>query len=83
MENRINIHGKGQNVLKTLYPIGGYIKKSPVELALLELFIFRVLKSINIDNRKAIENFEKALQITCSPSDKATIIKNINSIKSY
>lgn len=37
----------------------------------------------DINNQKAIENFEKALQITSSPSDKATIIKNINSIKSY
>jgi RNA polymerase sigma-70 factor (ECF subfamily) len=35
----------------------------------------------DIDNKKAIENFEKALQITTSPADKATIIKNINSIK--
>ncbi|WP_316634703.1 sigma-70 family RNA polymerase sigma factor [uncultured Flavobacterium sp.] len=35
----------------------------------------------DIDNKKAIENFEKALQITNSPADKATIIKNINSIK--
>lgn len=35
----------------------------------------------DIDNKKAIENFEKALQITNSPADKAIIIKNINSIK--
>lgn len=35
----------------------------------------------DIDNKKAIENFEKALQFTTSPADKATIIKNINSIK--
>jgi RNA polymerase sigma-70 factor (ECF subfamily) len=35
----------------------------------------------DIDNKKAIQNFEKALQITTSPADKATIIKNINSIK--
>ena len=35
----------------------------------------------DIDNQKAVENFEKALQITTSPADKATIIKNINSIK--
>jgi len=34
-----------------------------------------------IDNKKAIQNFEKALQITNSPADKAIIIKNINSIK--
>ncbi|TPG44072.1 RNA polymerase sigma factor [Flavobacterium pectinovorum] len=34
----------------------------------------------DIDNKKAIENFEKALQITNSPADKATIIKNINLI---
>jgi len=35
----------------------------------------------DIDNKKAIENFEKALQITNSPADKATIIKNIKLIK--
>lgn len=35
----------------------------------------------DIDNKKAIENFEKALQITNSPADKATIIKNINLIR--
>ena len=42
MENRINIHEKGQNALKTLYPISGYLKNSPLELALLELVVFRV-----------------------------------------
>jgi len=42
MENRINIHVKGQNALKTLYPISGYLKNSPLELALLELVVFRV-----------------------------------------
>lgn len=35
----------------------------------------------DIDNKKAIQNFEKALQITNSPADKAIIIKNINLIK--
>jgi RNA polymerase sigma factor (sigma-70 family) len=35
----------------------------------------------DIDNKKAIQNFEKALQITSSPADMATIIKNINFIK--
>ncbi|SNR93484.1 RNA polymerase sigma factor [Flavobacterium sp. ov086] len=35
----------------------------------------------DIDNKKAIGNFEKALQITNSPADKATIIKNINLIR--
>lgn len=35
----------------------------------------------DIDNKKAVESFEKALQITSSPADKATIIKNINLIK--
>ena len=35
----------------------------------------------DIDNKKAFQNFEKALQITSSPADKATIIKNINLIK--
>ena len=35
----------------------------------------------DIDNKKAVESFEKALQITSSPADKATIVKNINLIK--
>jgi RNA polymerase sigma factor (sigma-70 family) len=34
----------------------------------------------DIDNKKAIQNFEKALKITKSPADKAIIIKNINLI---
>lgn len=42
MEQRINIHTKGQNALKTLYNTGGYLKKSPVEQKLLELVYFRV-----------------------------------------
>lgn len=35
----------------------------------------------DVDNKKAIQNFEKALLITNSPADKAIIIKNINLIK--
>jgi RNA polymerase sigma factor (sigma-70 family) len=35
----------------------------------------------DIDNTKAIQNFEKALKITNSPADKATILKNISLIK--
>ncbi len=42
METRINIHEKGQDALKTLYGIGGYLKKSTLESALLELVLFRV-----------------------------------------
>ena len=42
MENRINIHEKGQEALKTLYPINGYLKKSPLEQSLIELVLFRV-----------------------------------------
>lgn len=42
MEKRINVHAKGQNALKQLYGIGGYLKKSPVEDSLLELVYFRV-----------------------------------------
>lgn len=46
-------------------------------------FYFSLLGNLytDIDNKKAIQNFEKALQITNSPADKAIIIKNINSIK--
>jgi AhpD family alkylhydroperoxidase len=42
MEQRINIHEKGQNALKTLYGIGGYLKKSHLEKSLIELVNFRV-----------------------------------------
>lgn len=42
MEQRINVHQKGQNALKTLFGIGGYLKKSPLEQELLELVYFRV-----------------------------------------
>lgn len=42
MEQRLNVFQKGQNAMKTLYSIGGYLKKSPVEEKLLELIYFRV-----------------------------------------
>jgi AhpD family alkylhydroperoxidase len=42
MEQRLNVHEKGQNAMKTLYGIGGYLKKSPVDEQLLELIYFRV-----------------------------------------
>jgi AhpD family alkylhydroperoxidase len=42
MEQRLNVHEKGQNALKTLYGIGGYLKKSAVEVSLMELICFRV-----------------------------------------
>lgn len=42
MEQRINFHEKGQGALKTLYPAGGYLKKSPLGEKLIELVVFRV-----------------------------------------
>src|SRR5688572_9423754 len=42
MEQRLSIHQKGQNALKTLFGIGSYLRKSPVEAGLLELVNFRV-----------------------------------------
>lgn len=42
MEQRINVHAIGQNALKPLYSITGYLKKSPVEDSILELVFFRV-----------------------------------------
>jgi AhpD family alkylhydroperoxidase len=42
METRINIHEKGQGALKTLFGIGAYLKKSPLEESLLDLVVFRV-----------------------------------------
>lgn len=42
MDQRLNVHEKGQNALKTLYGIGGYLKRSSIETALRELVYFRV-----------------------------------------
>jgi AhpD family alkylhydroperoxidase len=42
MEQRVNYQQKGQNALKTLFGIGGYLKKSSLELKLQELVFFRV-----------------------------------------
>ncbi|GAA4323531.1 carboxymuconolactone decarboxylase family protein [Mucilaginibacter gynuensis] len=42
MEQRINVHAKGQKALKTLFSIGTYLKESPVEERLLSLVYFRV-----------------------------------------
>lgn len=42
MEQRVNIHEKGQNAMKSLYGIAGYLSKSPVEQKLLNLIYFRV-----------------------------------------
>lgn len=42
MEQRLNVHAKGQNALKTLFNIGAYLKHSPLEKGLLHLIYFRV-----------------------------------------
>src|ERR1700712_2189599 len=42
MEQRINFFAKGQNAMKTLYGLGAYLAKSPVEGQLLDLIYFRV-----------------------------------------
>ena len=42
MEQRLSIHQKGQNAIKTLFGIGSYLRKSPVEAGLRELVNFRV-----------------------------------------
>ena len=42
MESRINVQAKGQNALKSVFGIGAYLKKSPIEKQLLELVNFRV-----------------------------------------
>lgn len=42
METRINILEKGQNALKALYPLGGYLAKSSLGKPLLDLIDFRV-----------------------------------------
>ena len=47
MEQRLNIHEKGQNAMKTIFNIGGYLRKSPVEKSLMELICFRVSQMNN------------------------------------
>lgn len=42
MEQRINVFAKGQNALKPLFDMGGYLKKSPLGHQLIELINFRV-----------------------------------------
>ena len=42
MEQRINAFEKAPRAMKTLYGIGGYLAKSPVEQHLLNLIYFRV-----------------------------------------
>lgn len=42
MEQRLNIQEKGQNALKTLFGIGGYLKKSSLEIGLQDLICFRI-----------------------------------------
>ncbi|HTE24984.1 carboxymuconolactone decarboxylase family protein [Flavitalea sp.] len=42
MEERLNVQALGQNALKTLYGIGNYLKRSPIEAQLQELIFFRV-----------------------------------------
>jgi AhpD family alkylhydroperoxidase len=42
MEQRINVLEKGQNAVKTLFGMGAYLKKSPVEASLRELIEFRI-----------------------------------------
>jgi alkylhydroperoxidase family enzyme len=42
MESRINFLEHGKNALKTIYPIGAYLAKSPLGKSLLDLVYFRV-----------------------------------------
>lgn len=42
MEARINFFEKGQNALKAMYGLGGYLAKSSLDKALLNLIYFRV-----------------------------------------
>lgn len=42
MEQRINAFAKGQNAFKSLWSIGSYLAKSPIEQNLLHLIYFRV-----------------------------------------
>ncbi|MDN5289118.1 MAG: carboxymuconolactone decarboxylase [Mucilaginibacter sp.] len=42
MEQRINFFEKGQGAMKSMYSLGAYLAKSPVEQPLLNLIYFRV-----------------------------------------
>ena len=41
METRVNIFEKGENGMKALFGIGGYLRKSTIERSLMELISFR------------------------------------------
>lgn len=47
MEKRLKVHEKGQEALKTLYGIGGYLRKSRIEVGLRELVYFKVSQMNN------------------------------------
>ena len=42
MDQRLSLHQKGQNALKTVFATGSYLKKTSLELSLRELVDFRV-----------------------------------------
>lgn len=42
MEQRINVHEKGQRALSSLFGLGAYLAKSPIEQQLFHLIHFRV-----------------------------------------
>ncbi|MFA5327032.1 MAG: carboxymuconolactone decarboxylase family protein [Prolixibacteraceae bacterium] len=42
MQHRINAYEKGQGAAKSLFAIGAYLQKSPIEQKLLDLVYFRV-----------------------------------------
>jgi AhpD family alkylhydroperoxidase len=42
MKQRINFFEKGQNAMKALYALGGYLSKSSIEQELLNLIYFRI-----------------------------------------
>ena len=41
METRVNIFEKGENGMKALFGVGGYLRKSTIERSLMELISFR------------------------------------------
>ncbi|MRG45730.1 carboxymuconolactone decarboxylase family protein [Chitinophaga sp. SYP-B3965] len=71
MEQRINFHEKGQGALKTLYPMGGYLKKSSIEVKLQELIEFRVSQingcayCLDMHSKDALAHGEELQRLFC------------------
>jgi AhpD family alkylhydroperoxidase len=69
MKQRIDLFLNGQNAAKTLFGMGAYLKKSPVESSLFELIEFRVSQingcayCLDMHYKEAIQHGETELRL--------------------